>query len=64
MMESMERVLSGYCRTTNRIPRVICEYERTEKGLTLENMDCGHAHCANTDSCELMRAARAVEAEE
>lgn len=63
MNESIERVLSGYCKANNRVQRVLCEYIQTPAGLSLENVDCGHDKCAHTTTCDLMRAALAVEDE-
>ncbi|MGE4353249.1 MAG: hypothetical protein AB7D36_04085 [Oscillospiraceae bacterium] len=61
--EIIERIFTGYCKANNRVQRVLCEYEETPLGLSLESVDCGHNSCAHAMSCDLMERALSVEDE-
>ena len=63
MNETVERVISGYCKADNKIRRVMCELIENECGLCLESVDCGHDKCDHATGCDLMKAALALEDE-
>ncbi|MGI6029268.1 MAG: hypothetical protein ACOX81_07645 [Candidatus Heteroscillospira sp.] len=63
MSGTIERVVSGFCKTADRAQRVICEYEKTPGGFRMENMDCSWSRCENRESCPLRRAALEMEKE-
>lgn len=63
MNETVERIISGYCKADNKVRRILCEFSESELGLSLESMDCDHLRCDNATGCDLVKAALALEDE-
>ena len=59
--EIIEMMLSGFCKTLNETRTVLCEFEKKDGKLRLEQADCAYGTCPHSKTCLLMKPAREAE---
>lgn len=55
-----EKFLSGFCRNVDGTRMVTLEYEETEAGRELLDIDCSFETCIHRGSCEIGKAIEAL----